>query len=155
MKLNLLLYKLENKIKKIAIERLMTIITVCMAIVFVADTLLSWYTKGQSFSLNNYLHFDRELIFSGQVWRVISFIFAYPTSGNILFTLLALYFFWWVGSSVEGYWGKARFNLYYLFGIILTMAAGFITGYVTNVFLNLSLKILRRCNATYNSLAYC
>lgn len=139
MKLNLFLYKLENKIRKIAIERLMTIITVCMAIVFAADTLTALYTGGAAPSINSFLVFNRALIFKGQVWRILSFIIAYPISSNVFFTLLALYFFWWTGSSVEGYWGKARFNLYYFFGIILTIAAGFITGAANNTYLNLSL----------------
>ncbi len=139
MRLNLLLYKLENKIKRIAIERLMTIITVCMAIVFAGDFIVGMLSREATLSLNYYLHFDRNLIFSGQIWRVLSFIIAYPEAGNPLFTALALYFFWWIGTSIEGYWGKAKFNLYYLIGIILSIASGFITGYVTNVFLNLSL----------------
>jgi hypothetical protein len=139
MRLNLLLYKLENKIRRIAIERLMTIITVCMAIVFAGDFIVGMLAKEPTLSLNYYLHFDRNLIFGGQIWRVLSFIIAYPEAGNPLFTVLALYFFWWIGTSIEGYWGKAKFNLYYLIGIILSIAAGFITGYVTNVFLNLSL----------------
>ena len=41
--------------------------------------------------------------------------------------------------QVEGYWGKARFNLYYLFGIIGTIVAGFIVGYIDNLYLNLSI----------------
>lgn len=139
MKLNLLLYKLENKIRKIAIERLMTIITVCMAIVLAADTLIGLYTGGAAPSINSFLTFNRALIFKGQVWRILSFVIAYPASSNIFFTLLALYFFWWIGTSVEGYFGKARFNLYYFFGIILTIIAGFITGAANNTYLNLSL----------------
>ena len=131
--------KLENKIRKIAIERLMTIITVCMAIVFAADTLISLYTGGAAPSINSFLVFNRTLIFKGQVWRILSFIIAYPISSNVFFTLLALYFFWWTGSAVEGYFGKARFNLYYFFGIILTIIAGFITGAANNTYLNLSL----------------
>ena len=70
-------------------------------------------TDGQAFSLNYYLMFNRNAIFNGQIWRIISFIFVYPTGSNIAFTLLAIYFFFWTGSAVEGYWGKARFNLYY------------------------------------------
>ncbi len=139
MKLNLLLYKLENKISKYAVEGLMKLITVCMAIVFAADVIIELMYGGEALSINYFLYFDRALIFRGQVWRVLSFIIAYPSSSNIFFTLLALYFFYWTGSAVESYWGKARFNLYYLFGIIGTIAAGFITGGISNTYLNLSL----------------
>ncbi len=140
MKLNLFLYKLECKIRRVAIEHLMTILSVCMLIVFAADTFLALYTDGQAaYSIYSLLAFDRALIFKGQVWRVISFIFCYPDAGNIFFTLLALYFYYWVGASLDSYWGKARFNLFYLFGIVGTIIAGFIIGYIDNMYLNLSL----------------
>lgn len=139
MKLNLLLYKLENKIRRFAIEGLMKAITICMLIVFAADFLLMMYSDGQLPSINYYLTFNRALIFKGQVWRVLSFIIAYPASSNVFLTLISLYFFYWTGSAVESYWRKARFNLYYLFGIIGTIIAGFIVGGISNVYLNLSL----------------
>lgn len=139
MKLNYLLYKLENKIRRFAVEGLMKAITICMLIVFAADFLLMMYTDGAAPSINYYLSFNRALIFKGQVWRIISFIIAYPSSSNIFLTLLSLYFFYWTGSAVESYWGKARFNLYYIFGIVGTIIAGFIVGSVGNVYLNLSL----------------
>lgn len=139
MRLNTFLYKLENKIRRIAIDKLMSAIAAIMAIVLIADIFLSLQTDGQAFSLNYYLMFNRNAIFNGQIWRIISFIFVYPTGSNIAFTLLAIYFFFWTGSAVEGYWGKARFNLYYLFGIIGTIIAGLIVGYVDNLYLNLSI----------------
>lgn len=139
MKLNYFLYKLENKIRKIAIEKLMQIISVAMLIVFAVDTVMMLASDGMAVSLNALLSFDRAAIFRGQVWRIITFIFVYPASGNMIFTLLALYFYYWTGTAVEGYWGKARFNLYYLFGIIGTLIAGFIVGYIDNMYLNLSI----------------
>ena len=139
MKLNLLLYKLENKIRRFSIEKLMQIISVVMLAVFAVDTVLALSTDGQALSLNAWLSFDRNMIMRGQVWRIISFIFVYPTGSNVLFTLLGIYFFYWTGNAVEGYWGKARFNLYYLFGIIGTIVAGFIVGYIDNLYLNLSI----------------
>ena len=143
MKLNLLIYKLEEKIRKIAIERLMMIITISMAIVFAADVIVYLASEGQfgiDNNINSLLDFDRSLIFKGQVWRVVSFVFAYP--GNVsdfILVPLSLYFYYWTGTVVENYWGKARFNLFYFSGIILTMAAGFISGGATNIFLNLSI----------------
>ena len=139
MKLNYFLYKMENKIRRVAIEKLMQIISVAMLIVFAGDILLSLASNGSTLSLNSMLCFDRGAIFRGQVWRIITFIFVYPSASSPLLVLLALYFYYWTGSAVEGYWGKARFNLYYLFGIIGTVIAGFIVGYVDNVYLNLSI----------------
>lgn len=137
MKLNLWLYKLENKISKIAVERLMSIITVSMVFVWAADLVLSF--TGYEVSLYGMLYFDRGLIFSGQVWRVITFLFLYPSATNPIFTGLAIYFYWWVGSSLEQYMGKARFNLFYFFGVIGSIIAGLIVGGMDNFFLNISL----------------
>ena len=151
MKLNLFLYRLENKFRRFAIEKLMQIITVCMLIVFGADMLLRLYADNPNLSINGYLSFNLALIMKGQVWRVLSFIIEYPDASNILLTLISIYFFYWVGSSLENYWGKARFNLYYIFGIVGTIIFGFILYFITklagfpefgsigNAYLNLSL----------------
>ncbi len=137
MKLNLWLYKLETKISRFAIERLMSIITVAMIIVWAVDLLIP--ITGYEVSIYEKLYFDRALIFSGQVWRVITFLFLYPVASNPIFTALALYFYWWLGSSLEQYMGKARFNLYYLFGVIGSIIAGLIVGGMDNFYLNISL----------------
>ena len=138
MKLDLWLYKMERKISKIAIERLMSLMTVAMTMVFIADIVFS-YLAETPISLYSLFYFDRAAIFSGQVWRVITFLFLYPDASGIIFIALGLYFYWWTGNAVEGYWGTARFNLYYLFGVIGSIIAGFIVGGMTNMYLNLTI----------------
>lgn len=138
MKLDLWLYKMERRISKIAIERLMSLMTVAMTMVFAADVIFSYLAETQ-ISLYSLFYFNRAAIFSGQVWRVITFLFLYPDASNLVFIALGLYFYWWTGNAVEGYWGTARFNLYYLFGVIGSVIAGFIVGGMTNMYLNLSI----------------
>ena len=115
----------------------MSLITVAMLIVWVVDMLIP--VTGYEVSIYEMLYFDRALIFSGQVWRIITFVFLYPLASGPIFTALAIYFYWWVGNSLEQYMGKARFNLFYLFGYIGSIVSGLITGGVTNDYLNLSL----------------
>ena len=138
MKFNLWLYRLENKISRFAIERLMSIITVAMTIVFVMDMLLMYSTDAAEF-ITSWLEFDRAAIFRGEVWRIITFLFVYPSGINIIFTVLAIYFFYWSGNAVEGRLGKARFNLYYLFGVLGSIIAGLMLGYISNTYLNLTI----------------
>ncbi|MBE6609683.1 MAG: rhomboid family intramembrane serine protease [Ruminococcaceae bacterium] len=138
MKLNLWLYRLENKISRFAIERLMSIVTVAMSIVFVMDMLLMYSTDAAEF-ITSWLEFDRAAIFRGEVWRIITFLFVYPSGINIVFTILAIYFFYWSGNAVEGRLGKARFNLYYLFGVLGSIIAGLMLGYISNTYLNLTI----------------
>ncbi len=137
MKLNLWLYKLENKISRFAIENLMTLLAGAMAILYIADIIMAMSDAPSS--LYSMLTFDRAAILRGQVWRVFTFLFLYPTDTNPIFVLLSLYFYHWTGTAVERHWGKARFNLYYLFGFIGSIIAGFIVGGMTNVWLNLTI----------------
>ncbi|MBE5786486.1 MAG: hypothetical protein E7324_02980 [Clostridiales bacterium] len=84
------------------------------------------------------LCFDREAIFRGEVWRAVTFLFL-PPSGHIAWIVISLYFYYFLGTGLETHWGGAQFNLYYMAGALCAMAGGFITGYATNEYLNLSL----------------
>ena len=68
--------------------------------------------------LYSLLCFDRNAILQGQVWRLFSYVFTMGSS-NILTTLILLYCYYSLGRSVENSWGTAKFNLYYLSGILL------------------------------------
>lgn len=126
---------MNRKFGRFAIRNLMLIIVCGMATVFLLDLYLV-SAKGISFS--SYLMFDRAAILRGQVWRILSFIFIPPDS-SIVFIIFSLYFYWLIGSALENQWGAFRFNIFYLCGVLGTIAAGFITGYALNDYLNLSL----------------
>jgi len=127
------LNKLQRKYGKFAIPNLMLHITILNAIVY-----LSSYLFG-TFDLISYMILDPELVMRGQVWRIITFVFVPPLQG-LFFTAIALYFYYFVGTSLERQWGSFKFNVYYLLGIILTAAASLISGIpVAGTFLNLSL----------------
>lgn len=130
------IYKLEYKYGRRAIENLMYYIVGGMAVIFVMDIILA--NAGIVNSLYSLLTFDRELIFKGQLWRIISFIFLPPDS-SILFIVFALYFYYFIGTSLESAWSSFRFNVYYFTGVICTIIFGLITGYTTNTYLNMSL----------------
>ncbi|MDO5326881.1 MAG: rhomboid family intramembrane serine protease [Clostridia bacterium] len=86
------------------------------------------------------LYFNKTLILRGEIWRLITWIFLPPT-GSILFILLNLYFYFFLGTSLENHWGSARFNIYYAIGILGNIVAGFLTGFTTNSYLNISLLL--------------
>lgn len=129
------LAKLEYKYSKYAIQNLMLIVVGAMAIVFVMDFIIS---AASGISVYNLLTFDRAAIFSGEVWRVITFAFIPPDS-SLIFIIFSLYFYYLIGASLEREWGAFRFNVFYLFGIIGAMISGLITGFADNYFLNMSL----------------
>lgn len=130
-----LLNKLNRKFGRYAITNLMNYAVGGMAVVFIADFIFS---MNMGYSLSALLAFDKAAILSGQVWRVLTFALVPPSSG-LFFTLLSMYLFWLIGGALESHWGAFRFNVFYLFGVLGTMLAGFITGYATNYYLNLTL----------------
>ncbi len=147
MKLELFLYKLERKISKIAIQRLMSLVAGAMLLIYIAD-LVFGYMSNNELSIYSMLSFDLAAILRGQVWRIITFIFLYPLAGgltpvgNILLTLIGIYFYYWVGTSLEDKMGTARFNLYYLFGIIGSIIAALAVGMIIWIFTGIPMSFM-------------
>lgn len=129
------IYKLDYKYGKHYISHLMRYIVIGMAIVSVADFAFL------GFNLSSWIDLDREAILSGQVWRLITFIFV-PTGGGLnIWTFITLYFYYTIGETLESVWGGFRLNLYYLFGMVGAIITCFISpnGLASNSYLNLSL----------------
>ena len=124
--------KLERRWGRLAVPNLMTTIVAGQALVFACDLLFP------RANLLYYLYFSPAHILQGQVWRIFTFIFLPPES-SLLMMALALYLYWFIGSSLEREWGSFRFTMYYLLGIAGNIVAGFISGGATNSYLNLSL----------------
>lgn len=76
----------------------------------------------------NYLLFVPTLIFQGEVWRLVTWIFI-PNSTNPFYLLLGCYFYYWIASMLEREWGTAKFNLFYLSGAVLSVVFGLVLGY--------------------------
>lgn len=124
------IHRLQRKFR-FGIDNLMIYITVTMLAIYLADRMLG-------LGLSNYLYFDRNAIFHGQIWRLITFVVIPPITSPI-FVLFSLYFYYFVGDSLEKAWGSGQFTFYYLCGIVGTIIAGLITGSTGNSYLNLSL----------------
>ena len=83
--------------------------------------------------LFNFLAFHPDFIFRGQVWRLITWIFL-PLTGNFFFVAIALYFYYFVGSTLEREWGAAKFTIYYIFGVLLNIIYGFVMWFAVGEF---------------------
>lgn len=79
------------------------------------------------------------LVLRGEWWRLIAFIFM-PPSTSIVFVFFGLYFFYLMGSALEGHWGAFRYNLFLLIGWLLTVSVAFLVpnSIATNVFIGAS-----------------
>ncbi len=75
------------------------------------------------------LQFSPYNVLRGQVWRLISFVLIPEYSGLWLF--ISLYFYYFIGSTLEREWGTAKFTVYYLSGVLFTLLYGFLIYAVT------------------------
>ena len=112
-----------QKHRRFGIPRLMNYIVFISAAVFII------YMMDQTRTLRPLLEFHPGRIMLGQVWRLITWVFL-PLNDNILFTAIMLYFYYFIGSSLEREWGTGKFTIYYLFGVLLNIIYGFIMYYV-------------------------
>ena len=85
----------------------------------VAVYILMLLTQNSDASALSFLTFNLNGLLHGEVWRIVTFIF-YPSAGSPFWLLISLYFYYWIGSTLERQWGTAKFNLYYISGTLLT-----------------------------------
>lgn len=72
-----------------------------------------------------------------QVWRLITFILV-PQSTNPFYLLLGCYVVFWTGQMLEREWGTARFTLFYLCGVALSIVGGLLLGSASIYYIHLS-----------------
>ena len=96
-------------------------------------------------TLEYFLYFDPAMFLHGQVWRIVTFALL-PDSYSILWFAVTLYFYYFIGNSLEQAWGAGKFTIYYLSGMVLTALYALIYYWITGVrmlagtsYLNLSL----------------
>ena len=79
----------------------------------------------------SYLLFSPRLILQGQVWRLISFLFL-PVSNNLFLAAISLYFYYFIGRTLEREWGTPKFTIFYLSGVLFHIIGGMIIGLLTH-----------------------
>lgn len=82
--------------------------------------------------LINLLTFSPYHILRGQIWRLVTFVFV-PMYSSPFSLLISLYFYYFIGSTLERQWGTGRFTIYYLCGILLQVIYGFIIYLTTGI----------------------
>ncbi len=128
-----LLRRLERRFGSYAVDRLAFVVACGMVAVFLFVSI--------SPSFMGRLTLDLDRVRAGEVWRLFSFILL-PTSRNVIWFLFGVLWFASVGQALEDRLGAFRFNVYYLLGMLGTLAAALITGAaVGNLWLNSSLVL--------------
>ena len=113
----------EKKFGKYAVKNLTIKLIACYIIGYIL------YYAPSGVQILDFLTLDPYKILHGQVWRLVSWILVPPNSGgsNIFFTLIMLYFYYSIGTTMEGVWGRYKYNLYIFTGLILMIVAAFLT----------------------------
>ncbi|MCO6047739.1 hypothetical protein NG895_27865 [Aeoliella sp. ICT_H6.2] len=122
-----LLDGLERRLSPYAIPNITLLLILGQVLVYVADMASLAQDNGGT-SLVSRMMLLGQLVYSGEVWRVFTFVFVPPNDGanGLLFNLIAWLFFYFIGSVLEGSWGVFRYNMYLLVGYLATVAAAFL-----------------------------
>lgn len=121
------LNKMERQYGRYAIHNLTKYMIGCYAIGYILVYL------GQMFGANffQYLLLSPYHIMHGQIWRIVSWILIPPSSSNIIFVLIMLSFYYYLGTALERTWGAFRYNVYILGGMLCTVIGAFILYFIS------------------------
>ena len=99
-----------------------------------------WILGSANTVLLSYLSFDAGLIMRGQIWRLVTFMVYPPSMGLLAF--IVFYFYYWMGSTLEQYWGTAHFNVYLLIGWFITVLYGFLVYFIGGIRIRIDAQYL-------------
>ena len=94
-----------------------------------ATYLLSQFDR--SGLLLRFLAMDAASVLRGEVWRLLTYVLI-PTNGGF-WLLISLFFYYWLGESLERLWGSAKFTVYYLSGALLTSLSALLIYFIDGV----------------------
>ena len=112
-----LINRLERRFGWLAIPNLTVVLIAGQAALYMASL------APQGVALDRVL-LDPEKVMQGEVWRLVTFLFAPPGDRTVLviFYFMLLYLF---GTTLENHWGAFRFNLFLFIGYLANVAAAF------------------------------
>ena len=109
---------------RLGIPGLMRYIVGANAVVY----LLSLFARGGSL---NFLSMDPAAVLHGELWRIVTYVLL-PTNGGI-FLIISLFFYYWLGESLERLWGSTKFTVYYVSGTLLTALASLLAYFIDGI----------------------
>ena len=110
------------------IPNLMLYIVAGNAIVY----FLMMFTRTTDASALSFLALDTGAVLKGELWRLATYVFV-PTNTRIFWLMISLYFYYWIGTTLERQWGTAKFTLYYISGVLLTAAGVLVASLISGV----------------------
>ena len=111
---------------RFGIPNLMRVIVIGNVAVYV----LMLLTQANDANALSFLTFNLNALLHGEVWRLVTLVFV-PAYSSPFALLISLYFYYWIGSTLERQWGTAKFNLYYISGALLTVLGVVLASLIT------------------------
>lgn len=104
-----------------------------MRYIVIGNVIVYLLTCFAGFEAVSFLAFRWSAICHGELWRLVTFIFmpGYYDPRQVIFVFFFLYLYYMIGTTLEREWGTAKFNLYYISGVLLTILVGVINGLIT------------------------
>jgi len=113
--------KFEKKFGKYAIRNLSLVLILCYAIGYV----IAFIDGKSGANILGYLTLNPYAILHGQVWRLFTWILVPPGTLDP-FTIIMLFFYYSIGTSLESAWGTYRYNVYLFSGMLFTILGSFL-----------------------------
>lgn len=114
--------KMERKFGKYALPNLTMLLIGCY--------IVGYFIRYMMPQAEQFLTLEPAYILQGQVWRIFSWIFI-PPSNNIIFALIMLSCYYFIGNSLERTWGAFRYNVYFIGGLIFTIIGAFVVYFLS------------------------
>ena len=109
---------LQRFLQKYAVSNLSLVIIMCYGFGYLLQ-----YVNA---SFLNYLTLNPYAICHGQIWRLVTWVLVPPDTSNILFIIIAMMFYYSIGTSLERVWGTYTYNVYIWLGIGITIIGAFV-----------------------------
>jgi len=109
--------KMERKYGRYALSHL----TMYIIVTYIAGYIIALAAP----IMRQYLTLEPYYILHGQIWRLVSWILIPPSSLDI-FTIIMLFFYYSIGTSLERAWGDFKYNVYIFSGILMTILGSFL-----------------------------
>ena len=123
----------ERKFGKYAIPNLTVILIGCYVIGYLMQLINAGFI--------DFLTLDSYMIFTkGQVWRIFSWILVPPESFDV-FTIIMLFFYYSIGTTMERTLGTYKYNVFIFRGFFLTVIASFLCFGICYFFPEVMLKL--------------
>ena len=110
--------KIERFVRQHAIPNLSLYVVLCYGFGYLLEFVNS--------SFIGYLTLNPYAILHGQVWRLFTWVLVPPSSSNIFYVLIAMLFYYSIGTSLERTWGTYNYNVYIFSGLGMTIIGAFV-----------------------------